>query len=93
MNEDTFATLFTMPILCFSTVIFPLIWCAVALISVIGIIIWIFMLIDVIKRGEKDFPGKDTNQKLLWVLVIVFTSYIGSLIYYFLVYRKQGAAK
>ena len=63
------------------------------LVSLAGVVFWIFMLIDVIKRDDKDFGGKSDNQKLIWILVMVFTSYIGSAIYYFMVYKKEGKAK
>ena len=90
--EDTLSALFVTPLLCFSS-IFSIIWYVAGVISIVGIIFWILMLIDVIKRSENEFPGKGKDQKLIWVLLIIFTSYIGSLIYYFIVYRKEGAAK
>ena len=63
------------------------------LVSLLGVVLWVFMLIDVVKRDDKDFPAKGENQKLIWILVVVLTSYIGAGIYYFLVYKKKGAAK
>lgn len=57
-------------------------------INVGGIIIWILMLIDCVKR---DFPNKD--DKMIWVLVIALTSWIGALIYYFVVKRKEESHK
>jgi len=89
--EDTISALIMTPFLCLFS-LFPLIWCIVGIISLIGMIFWILMLIDVIKRDEKQFPSKGKDQKLIWLLLIIFTSYIGSLIYYFMVYRKEGAA-
>lgn len=45
-------------------------------------IFWIWMLVDVVKYcDEKD--------KMLWVLIIVFTHWIGALIYFFVVRRKR----
>ena len=41
---------------------------------------WIWMLIDCLKRNFK----KD-NDKIAWVLVIVFLSVLGASIYYFVV--------
>ena len=41
---------------------------------------WIWMLIDCLKRNFK----KD-NDKIVWVLVIVFLSVLGASIYYFVV--------
>lgn len=45
-------------------------------------VLWLLMLIDAIKR---QFPNE--NDKLLWVLVIIFAGWIGALIYYFVVKR------
>jgi TctA family transporter len=49
-----------------------------------GIILWIIMLIDAIKRV---YPNP--NEKIIWILVILFTGYIGAIIYYFVVKRKD----
>ena len=46
-------------------------------------VFWILMLIDAIKR---DFPKDD--DKLLWVLVLIFAGFIGAIIYYFMVKKK-----
>lgn len=55
----------------------------IAVFSTIG---WIWMLVDVIQRDESTF--KDSNGKLLWVLIMVLGGGIGALIYYFLEYRE-----
>ena len=47
-------------------------------------IFWLIQLIDVLRR---HFP--EPNNKIIWVLVILFTHLIGALVYYF-VGRKQG---
>lgn len=58
-------------------------------VSVVGIIAWVWMLIDLLQREEKDFPDQNMkDQKLIWILVLVLTSYIGAAIYYFMVYKK-----
>lgn len=46
-------------------------------------VFWILMLIDCVKRKFK----KDT-EKIVWVLVIIYTGIIGALIYYFIVKNK-----
>ena len=42
---------------------------------------WLWMLVDCIAR--KNFPDK-----VLWILVLFFGSFIGSVLYYFMVKRK-----
>lgn len=61
--------------------VFMLIFLAVAIFC---FIFWILMLVDCVKR---KFKG-DT-EKVVWVLVIIFTGIIGALIYYFVVKVKD----
>ncbi len=44
--------------------------------------LWIIALVDVLKS---DFKG---NEKLVWLLVVIFVPFIGSLCYFF-IGRKQ----
>ncbi|VVB79785.1 Uncharacterised protein [uncultured archaeon] len=48
------------------------------------IIFWIWMLVDSIKRRYKD-----SNDKIVWVIVIVLTGILGAIIYYFVEKRKD----
>jgi len=53
------------------------------LLFVLGIwatVFWIMMLVHVAKHNSED--------KIMWVLLMVFTGIIGSLVYYFVVKRK-----
>ena len=63
-----------------SVLIFQLI---MVVIGLIGTIFWLWMLIDCIMRKFK----RDVN-KIVWVLVIIFLPFIGSLLYFFLVRRR-----
>jgi hypothetical protein len=58
-------------------------------ISILGTVFWIWMLVDcVMNKKISDM------QKALWVLLIVFTHFIGALIYFFVgrsMQSKQGA--
>lgn len=45
---------------------------------------WVYTLVDVVQR---DFTGD--NDKLLWVLVLLFAGVLGSIIYYFVVMRYE----
>lgn len=50
-------------------------------------IFWIMMIVDV---AQRKFP--EQNQQLIWILVVVLASYIGAIIYYFVVKRKDTPA-
>lgn len=53
-------------------------------IGVASFIFWIVMLVDAIQRKFKS-----TNDKIVWVLVIIFTHIVGAVIYYFLVKKHN----
>ncbi len=53
----------------------------------IGTVFWVWMLVDCVQRTFK----KD-NDRVIWVLIIVFLQWIGALVYYFQV-RKPGKGK
>lgn len=72
------------------TFVFP---CLVSIISLGFLAFWIWMLIDVVKRDDNDFADNNSkDQKVIWLLLIIFTSYIGALIYYFVVYSPRKKA-
>jgi hypothetical protein len=47
-----------------------------------AIILGVGMMIYYIIHANKN-PKFDSNQKLLWILILVLTSFIGNIIYYF----------
>ncbi len=49
---------------------------------------WIWMLIDCAQAPEK--PG--TNDRLVWILIIVLTGFIGALIYFFAIRMPRRSA-
>ena len=55
-------------------IIFPLVMLAFS-------IFWLWMLIDCIKR--------QFNDKVLWIILIVFLNLLGAILYYFIVKRKN----
>jgi beta-lactamase regulating signal transducer with metallopeptidase domain len=62
---------------------FWLMFCLVAgTISLAGSVLWVWMLVEVLTR-ETD----EGNNRLVWALVIVFTHWVGALIY--LLVRRQ----
>ena len=52
--------------------------------SILSVIFWIFMLVDSIKRKYKN-----SDDKIIWGLVVVLLGVLGALIYYFVVKRKS----
>jgi len=54
------------------------------IIGIAGLVFWIMMLVDCIKRNfEKP------NEKIIWLLVIIFCSILGAVIYWFVVKNKR----
>ncbi len=60
---------------------------------IFGFVLWLWMLIDCLKRPDDRFAIGGDYAKLIWVLVIIFVGFIGALIYYFLIKRKDQVAK
>jgi len=50
---------------------------------------WIWMIVDCAQAPEK--PG--SNDRVIWILVIVFTNWLGALIYYFVARRPRLEAQ
>lgn len=51
-------------------------------------VFWIMMLIDCIKREFKD-----SNEKVIWVLLMIFLHVLASILYYFIVKAKDKKKK
>jgi len=49
-------------------------------------IFWVWMLIDAIRN-----PRLNSTEKLIWVLVIIFVSLLGALIYFFVGRGRSSA--
>jgi hypothetical protein len=47
--------------------------------GILGMAFWIWMLIDCLSKEPSE-----GNEKIVWVLVIVFTNWIGALLYFFI---------
>lgn len=54
------------------------------LLGVLFLAFWVWMLVDCLKR---NFKGK--NEKIVWVLVIIFAKVLGALIYFVLIKSKD----
>lgn len=63
-----------------------LIW---TLLTLAAPFLWLWMLIDSLLREEREYPGATatSNNKLLWVLLIVLTQ-IAAIPYFFMVFSK-----
>jgi len=64
--------------------LFGIVWILMFLLIIGLMALWVWMLVDVVRREFKD-----ENTKLVWVLVVVLASWIGAAVYYF-VGRNQG---
>jgi len=49
---------------------------------VLATIFWVLMIIDCAKRKMSD------NERITWILILVFLGAIGAVVYYFMVKRK-----
>lgn len=50
-----------------------LIW---VILAILGLVLWIWALVSAIQN-----PALDSTMRIVWVLVIVFTGFIGAIIY------------
>ena len=71
----------------FGVGLFALVVLLVAGVGVLGTIFWIWMLVDCATKEPSE-----GNDKLIWILIIVFTHLLGALIYFF-VRRPQRIAE
>jgi len=62
-----------------SELIFLLFFFGFFVIGILGTLFWIWMLIDCATKEPSE-----GNDKVIWILVIIFTHFIGALIYYFI---------
>ena len=63
-------------------------YCLIFLASFAFLIAWVWLLIDCIQRKNFD----QENDRLIWALVLLFTGFIGAVLYYFLIKRKKDVA-
>ena len=57
--------------------------CVIFVICMLLILFWIWMITDVVRRNLS------TPNKILWLLIVIFLSWFGALIYYFVVRRPM----
>ncbi len=59
------------------------------LLGVASFAFWVWMLIDCAQAPE---PANDKNHRLTWILILVFTHWLGALLYFFLVRQPRRSA-
>lgn len=60
-------------------------YCVLLIVGLALTAFWLWMLVNAIKRENYDNP----NDKLLWILIILLTHWLGALIYYFMIKKKK----
>jgi len=57
--------------------------------AIAGAAVWAVALADVFQRAEWEFPARESgsNDRLLWMFVVVLFSGIGAVVYYFMVMK------
>jgi len=65
---------------------FWLVYCCFGLISLAAFGFTIWMLVDIIKRTDAEMPNK-----VMWILIVLLTGGIGSLVYFFTERKKLNA--
>ena len=61
-------------------------WFSIICVGFLGTMFWIWMLVDCLTNEPNE-----GNDKVIWILVIIFTHFIGALIYFFV--RKNQRNK
>ncbi|MFO7638392.1 MAG: PLDc N-terminal domain-containing protein [bacterium] len=61
-------------------------WMLALVVSIGSTVLWVYFLIEVLR-----FETDENNTKLLWALVIIFTGWLGAVIYLFV--RRPGRLK
>jgi hypothetical protein len=59
-----------------------LLWLAIMAAAIFSFIFWIWMIVDC---AQRDFKG---DNKVVWILILVFLGILGAIIYYFVVKIK-----
>lgn len=65
------------------------IFMAIMVVAVLVSIFWIWMIVDCATRDN----FKADNDKVIWILVLVFAGIIGAIIYYFVIKRSLDPVK
>ena len=58
-----------------------------AALGLVYTVLWVWMLVDSIKRPDSDFPGSFESRKVLWIVAVAIV-HPAALVYFFVVYLK-----
>lgn len=57
--------------------IFPFLFCGIGVLALLTTVFWIWMIADCATNEPQN-----TNDKIVWLLVIIFVHFVGALLYY-----------
>lgn len=57
------------------------------LVAALGIFMFVFWILMIVDCAQRKF--KTEGEKIVWILIIILASWVGALIYYFVV-KKNG---
>jgi len=55
-------------------------------------VFWLWMLIDAIIRPAEDYPSKSTNEKILWIVLMIAVQ-VSAAVYWFMVWRPARSGR
>jgi len=70
--------------------LFLVLWVVVIFLGIIigSFVFWIWTIIDIAKRKFKN-----DNDRIIWILIVIFLGILGSIIYYFAYYLPNKKKK
>jgi len=60
----------------------PLLMLSFIFLAIFGVVFWVWMLVDCLSK-------KRFEDKLVWVIVLIFLNIFGAILYYFIVKNKK----
>lgn len=65
----------------------------------VSLVLWIIAVIDVVQRNDWEFPNAlegrpaSSNDKTMWLLIVLLAGSIGAIVYYFTIMKKYPLKK